>query len=237
MTTGWHAVQDADPRAELRGMQLLNTPALNKGTAFTAEERTALGLDGLLPPRVETLEEQVSARLRRISAQDRRSRAAHLPARAAGHERGALLPTAPGAHRRDDADHLHPGRGPGVSAVQPHLPPAPRPRSSSYPLRDQIPELLRNRPNPHVDVIVVTDGERILGIGDQGVDGLGIPIGKLSLYTAIGGIHPVADAPDRPGRRDEQPGESERPRVPRVAAPARGRRGVRRRSSTSSSRR
>src|SRR5258708_31397833 len=71
----------------------------------------------------------------------------------------------------------------------------PRGLVISYPLRDSIPELLRNRANREVDVIVVTDGERILGIGDQGVGGLGIPIGKLSLYTLIGGIHPLRTLP------------------------------------------
>src|SRR5260370_5228229 len=65
----------------------------------------------------------------------------------------------------------------------------------SYPLRDSIPELLGSRSNREVDVIVVTDGERILGIGDQGVGGLGIPIGKLSLYTLIGGIRPERTLP------------------------------------------
>jgi malate dehydrogenase (oxaloacetate-decarboxylating) len=65
----------------------------------------------------------------------------------------------------------------------------------SYPLRNSIAEVLRNRPNPEVDVIVVTDGERILGLGDQGVGGLGIPIGKLSLYSLIGGIHPSRTLP------------------------------------------
>jgi len=64
-----------------------------------------------------------------------------------------------------------------------------------YPLRDSIPQLLRNRPNKDVDVIVVTDGERILGIGDQGAGGLGISIGKLSLYTGIGGIRPERTLP------------------------------------------
>jgi malate dehydrogenase (oxaloacetate-decarboxylating) len=65
----------------------------------------------------------------------------------------------------------------------------------SYPLRDSIPALLRNRPNRDIDVIVVTDGERILGIGDQGAGGLGIPIGKLSLYSLIGGIRPERTLP------------------------------------------
>src|SRR4029077_20287883 len=71
-----------------------------------------------------------------------------------------------------------------------HIYRKPRGMFIGYPQRDSIVEVLRNRPNPNVDVIVVTDGERILGIGDQGVGGLGIPIGKLSLYTLIGGIRP-----------------------------------------------
>ena len=76
-----------------------------------------------------------------------------------------------------------------------HIYRRPRGLFISYPLRDSIPTLLRNRPNPEVDVIVVTDGERILGIGDQGAGGLGIPIGKLSLYTLIGGIRPERTLP------------------------------------------
>ena len=76
-----------------------------------------------------------------------------------------------------------------------HIYRRPRGLFISYPLRDSISQLLRNRPNREVDVIVVTDGERILGIGDQGAGGLGIPIGKLSLYTLIGGIHPERTLP------------------------------------------
>jgi malate dehydrogenase (oxaloacetate-decarboxylating) len=76
-----------------------------------------------------------------------------------------------------------------------HIYRRPRGLFVSYPLRDAIPTLLKNRPNPEVDVIVVTDGERILGIGDQGAGGLGIPIGKLSLYTLIGGIRPERTLP------------------------------------------
>jgi malate dehydrogenase (oxaloacetate-decarboxylating) len=76
-----------------------------------------------------------------------------------------------------------------------HIYRRPRGLFISYPLRNSIPALLRNRPDPEVDVIVVTDGERILGIGDQGAGGLGIPIGKLSLYTLIGGIRPERTLP------------------------------------------
>jgi malate dehydrogenase (oxaloacetate-decarboxylating) len=76
-----------------------------------------------------------------------------------------------------------------------HIYRRPRGLIVSYPLRDSVVRLLRNRPYPQVDVIVVTDGERILGLGDQGVGGLGIPIGKLSLYSLIGGIHPSRTLP------------------------------------------
>src|SRR5208282_1187964 len=76
-----------------------------------------------------------------------------------------------------------------------HIYRRPRGLFVPYPLRDSIPSLLEHRPNREVDVIVVTDGERILGIGDQGVGGLGIPIGKLSLYTLIGGIRPERTLP------------------------------------------
>jgi malate dehydrogenase (oxaloacetate-decarboxylating) len=76
-----------------------------------------------------------------------------------------------------------------------HIYRRPRGLFISYPLRQSIPAILRNRPNPDIDVIVVTDGERILGIGDQGAGGLGIPIGKLSLYTLIGGIRPERTLP------------------------------------------
>src|SRR5207248_7634451 len=76
-----------------------------------------------------------------------------------------------------------------------HIYRRPRGIFISYPLRNRIPEILGNRPNAEVDVIVVTDGERILGIGDQGVGGLAIPIGKLSLYSLIGGIHPSRTLP------------------------------------------
>src|SRR5258707_14343643 len=71
----------------------------------------------------------------------------------------------------------------------------PRGLFVSYPERTYLREVLRNRPHRDVDVIVVTDGQRILGLGDQGIGGMGIPIGKLSLYTLIGGIDPARTAP------------------------------------------
>ncbi len=71
----------------------------------------------------------------------------------------------------------------------------PRGLFIAYPERDDIDEILENAASPQVEVIVVTDGERILGLGDQGAGGMGIPIGKLSLYTACGGIHPATTLP------------------------------------------
>ena len=76
-----------------------------------------------------------------------------------------------------------------------HIYRRPRGLFISYPERDQMDEILANCALPEVEVIVVTDGERILGLGDQGAGGMGIPIGKLSLYTAIGGIHPTTTLP------------------------------------------
>jgi malate dehydrogenase (oxaloacetate-decarboxylating) len=177
-----------------RGMNLLNRQELNKGTAFTGEERSQLGLHGLLPPFVETLEEQV---VRAYEAYQRKDDdlERHIYLRALQDTNEVLF------YRLllDHIEEMTPVVYTPVVALAcqqfSHIYRRPRGLFVSYPLRDNIPMLLRNRPNPHVDVIVVTDGERILGIGDQGAGGLGIPIGKLSLYTLIGGIPPERTLP------------------------------------------
>ena len=141
------------------GVNLFNRPALNKGTAFMDDERTQLGLHGLLPPQVEGLDEQV---LRAYEAYRRKDDdlERHIYSRPSGHQRNPLLPAPPGPHRGDDAHGLHArGRG-GVRAVQPRLPPAPR-LVPLLPAANSLPALLRNRPDPEVDVIVFTDGEPI----------------------------------------------------------------------------
>ncbi len=177
-----------------RGMDLLERPRLNKGTAFTEEERSKLGLHGLLPPYVESLEEQV---VRAYEAYKRKDDdlERHIYLR-------ALQDTDEVLFYRLLLDHIEemtPMVYTPVVALAcqqfSHIYRRPRGLFISYPLRDSIPTLLRNRPNPEVDVIVATDGERILGIGDQGAGGLGIPIGKLSLYTLIGGIRPERTLP------------------------------------------
>lgn len=177
-----------------RGHALLDNPLRTKGTAYTEAERTHLGLLGLLPPQVETLDQQTArayeAFQSRASALDR-----HIYLR-------ALQDTNEVLYYRLLLDHVEEMMPvvytPTVAAACEqfsHIYRRPRGLFVSYPLRDRIREILANRYGKETDVIVVTDGGRILGIGDQGVGGLGIPIGKLSLYTLIGGIRPDRTLP------------------------------------------
>jgi malate dehydrogenase (oxaloacetate-decarboxylating) len=177
-----------------RGMDLLDTPLLNKGTAFTDEERTQFGLDGLLPPHVETLEEQV-VRAYRAYQRKEDDLERHIYLRALQDNNEVLFYRLVLDHIEEMTPIVYtPTVGLACQEFS-HIYRRPRGMFISYPQRESIVSLLRNRPNPNVDVIVVTDGERILGIGDQGVGGLGIPIGKLSLYTLIGGIRPERTLP------------------------------------------
>jgi malate dehydrogenase (oxaloacetate-decarboxylating) len=179
---------------EISGASLIATPRLNKGTAFTAEERSELHLHGLLPPRIETLEEQVSrayqAYLRKADELEK-----HIYLRQLQDANEVLFYRLLLDHITEMLPIVYtPTVAQGCHLFS-KIYRRPRGLFISYPLRDQIPAILRSRPNQDVDVIVVTDGERILGIGDQGVGGLGIPIGKLSLYTLIGGIDPARTLP------------------------------------------
>jgi malate dehydrogenase (oxaloacetate-decarboxylating) len=177
-----------------RGMDLLDTPLLNKGTAFTEEERTLFGLLGLLPPHVETLKEQV---VRAYEAYQRKSDdlERHIYLRALQDTNEVLFYRLLLDHIEEMTPIVYTPTVALACQQFSHIYRRPRGLFVSYPRRDSIITLLRNRPNPNVDVIVVTDGERILGIGDQGAGGLGIPIGKLSLYTLIGGIRPERTLP------------------------------------------
>jgi malate dehydrogenase (oxaloacetate-decarboxylating) len=176
------------------GMDLLDTPILNKGTAFTEEERAEFGLQGLLPPHVETLDEQAVRAYEAFQRKDNEIER-HIYLR-------ALQDTNEVLFYRLLVDHIEemtplvytPTVAVAIEKFS-HIYRRPRGLFISYPLRDSIPQLLRNRPNKDIDVIVVTDGERILGIGDQGAGGLGISIGKLSLYSGIGGIRPERTLP------------------------------------------
>jgi malate dehydrogenase (oxaloacetate-decarboxylating) len=177
-----------------RGMDLFDTPTLNKGTAFTEEERREFGLQGLLPPQIETLDEQAVRAYEAFQRKDN-DLERHIYLR-------ALQDTNEVLFYRLLVDHIEemtplvytPTVAVAIEEFS-HIYRRPRGLFIPYPLRDSIPQLLRNRPNKDVDVIVVTDGERILGIGDQGAGGLGISIGKLSLYTGIGGIRPERTLP------------------------------------------
>src|SRR6266550_1457436 len=180
--------------AHLRGRALLETPALNKGTAFTLLERQALGLDGLLPPAVETVEEQ-SFRAYKVYLRKPDDLERHIYLRQLQDTNEVLFYRLLLDHIEEMLPIVYTPVVAEACQEFSHIYRRPRGLIISYPLRDQIESLLRNRPNKEVSVIVVTDGERILGIGDQGVGGLGIPIGKLSLYTLIGGVPPAETLP------------------------------------------
>ena len=178
----------------ISGTDLLNLPILNKGTAFTEAERRQLGLEGLLPPHVETLDEQV---VRAYEAYKRKGDdlERHIYLRALQDTNEVLFYRLLLDHIEEMTPMVYtPVVGLAIQNFS-HIYRRARGLFISYPLRDSIPALLRNRPNRDIDVIVVTDGERILGIGDQGAGGLGISIGKLSLYSAIGGILPERTLP------------------------------------------
>ncbi|HEY4364844.1 MAG TPA: NAD-dependent malic enzyme [Bryobacteraceae bacterium] len=176
------------------GTSLLDSPLTNRGTAFTEEQRSALGLHGLLPHHVESLEEQTArayeAFLRKDDDVER-----HIYLRALQDTNEVLFYRLLLEHIQEMTPIVYtPVVAAGCQQFS-HIYRRPRGLFISYPRRDSLVELLRNRPHREVDIIVVTDGERILGIGDQGVGGLGIPIGKLSLYSLIGGIHPSRTLP------------------------------------------
>src|SRR6476620_2461834 len=164
--------------ADVAGTDRLNLPILNKGTAFTEAERKQLGLEGLLPPHVESLEEQA---VRAYEAYERKGDdlERHIYLRALQDNNEVLFYRLLLDHIEEMTPIVYTPTVALACQQFSHIYRRPRGMFISYPQRDSIVHLLRNRPNPNVDVIVVTDGERILGIGDQRVGGLGIPIGKL----------------------------------------------------------
>jgi malate dehydrogenase (oxaloacetate-decarboxylating) len=178
----------------LTGIDLLNRPLLNKGTAFTEAERDAFGLHGLLPPHVGTLEQQVARRLKALrDADDPLERYAFL------RDLQDVNETLFYAVIEHDLEQLlpivyTPTVGEGCQRFS-EIWRRPRGLFLSYPNRHRITEILSDPRLDPVRVIVVSDGERILGLGDQGAGGMGIPIGKLSLYTACAGIHPEHTLP------------------------------------------
>ncbi|SMY15441.1 NAD-dependent malic enzyme [Photobacterium aquimaris] len=176
------------------GPILLETPLLNKGSAFSVEERMFFNLEGLLPEAIESIEEQTDRAYQQYQKFDN-DMDRHIYLRNIQDTNETLFyrlvenhitemmpiiytPTV-GSACEDFSNIYRRGRGLFIS----------------YPNRDRIEDMLNNASRQNVKVIVVTDGERILGLGDQGIGGMGIPIGKLSLYTACGGISPAYTLP------------------------------------------
>ena len=172
-----------------RGVALLREPSLNKGTAFTQEERDALGLRGLLPPHVSTQEEQVSRVLenfRRLDSPLER----YILLEALMDRNEALFYSVVMSHPDEMLPIIYTPTV-GLACQQfGHIYRKPRGIFVSRDDRGRVAEVLRNWPQREVAMIVVTDGERILGLGDLGANGMGIPIGKLALYTACAGVDP-----------------------------------------------
>jgi malate dehydrogenase (oxaloacetate-decarboxylating)(NADP+) len=172
-----------------RGAALLRDPKLNKGTAFTEHERDALGLRGLLPPHVGTQELQVARVLENFhrlqtplskyilieSLQDRNEALFFRVIMENPDEMMPIIYTPTVGLACQQYGHIYRRpRGMFISAAD----------------RGRIAQVMRNWPHREASMIVVTDGERILGLGDLGANGMGIPIGKLALYTACAGLHP-----------------------------------------------
>jgi malate dehydrogenase (oxaloacetate-decarboxylating)(NADP+) len=172
-----------------RGTALLRDPTLNKGTAFTERERDALGLRGLLPPHVGSQEEQVARVLenfRRLEAPLSR----YILLEALQDRNEALFFRVIMEHPDEMMPIIYTPTV-GLACQQfGHIYRRPRGLYVSAADRGRVAEVLGNWPYPEARIIVVTDGERILGLGDLGANGMGIPIGKLALYTACAGLHP-----------------------------------------------
>jgi len=175
-------------------MRLLGDPLINRGTAFSESERTRLGLRGLLPSAVETLDQQV-ARAYAAFGEQPTDIAKHINLRALQDTNEIVFYELLSEHIEEMLPIVYTPTV-GIAAQRfSEIYRRPRGLFISYPDRDRIGEALRNRPHDEVDIIVVTDGQRVLGLGDQGNGGMGIPIGKLSLYSALGGIDPARTLP------------------------------------------
>lgn len=176
------------------GPVLLETPLLNKGSAFTVEERQAFNLEGLLPSKIESIDEQADRAYQQFSAfEDDLDK--HVYLRNIQDTNETLYFKLINNHLVEMMPIIY---TPTVGlACQKFSQIYRRKRGLfiTYPDRDRIDDMLQNATKQNVKVIVVTDSERILGLGDQGIGGMGIPIGKLALYSSCGGISPAYTLP------------------------------------------
>jgi len=176
------------------GHGLLDTSLLNKGSAFSLHEREMFNLSGLLPPLIESIEEQVERAYSQFSSFTT-SLDKHIYLRRIQDMNETLYYSLIQAHLEEMMPIIYtPTVGEACEKFS-DIYRCARGLFISYDQRHHIDDILRNAIKPNVKVIVVTDGERILGLGDQGMGGMGIPIGKLSLYTACGGISPAYTLP------------------------------------------
>ena len=172
-----------------RGAALLRDPTLNKGTAFSDRERDALGLRGLLPPHVCSQEDQVNRVLENFRRLD--SNLSRYILLEALHDRNEALFFRVITENPDEMMPIIYTPTVGLACQQfGHIYRRPRGMFIAAADRGRIVEVMSNWPYREARIIVVTDGERILGLGDLGANGMGIPIGKLALYTACAGVHP-----------------------------------------------
>ncbi len=192
-------VQEPDTSDEiletpLAGSLLLDCPMLNKGSAFGEAERAELGLLGLLPPHIATIEEQLQRTyenyLQKTSAQER-----HIFLTSLQDRNETLFYRLLSEHITEMLPMIYTPVV-GITAQHySHIYRRPRGLYIDYPHRDSIEAMLRNTANTDVRAIVVTDGERVLGLGDLGIGGMEISVGKLTLYSLCAGIHPATTLP------------------------------------------
>ncbi|MCM2680244.1 NAD-dependent malic enzyme [Echinimonas agarilytica] len=176
------------------GPVLLETSLLNKGSAFTEQERRDFNLEGLLPSDIETIEAQEKRAYKQFrgfeSDVDK-----HIYLRNIQDTNETLFYRLVNDHITEMMPIIYTPTVGHACEMFSDIYRRARGLFISYPDRDRIDDILNNATRHNVKVIVVTDGERILGLGDQGIGGMGIPIGKLSLYTACGGISPAYTLP------------------------------------------